>query len=249
MLTEPYRWRLSAGFVAHLWKAATQQHHRVLEPMLRHMLRRDAVVFDVGAHAGQFAKLFAAAAPEGQVYAFEPGSYARSILRCAVWLNRLSNVSIVPLALGAEPGLAVLNLPEKASGSAGFGLAHLGASEARWAKVMQEVVGQTTIDAMVERLGLGRLDFIKADIEGWEVQLLRGASGTLDRLRPRLLIELAAGGLARAGDTIEDASALLAKYRYRGFAMTDELRLAEASIQADGDFWFLPAEDPLIASL
>ena len=47
----------------------------------------------------------------------------------------------------------------------------------------------TTIDCVVETLGLDRLDFIKADIEGWELRLLRGSERTLKRFRPRLLLE------------------------------------------------------------
>lgn len=213
------------------------------------MVPRDGVVFDVGAHAGQFSKLFASIAAEGRVYAFEPGSYARAILRTVIWLKRLPNVSIVPLGLGGVTGVTLLNLPIKASGSRGFGLSHLGAPEARWERVAQELVGQATIDAVAERLGLTRLDFIKADIEGWEVQMLRGARDSLQRFRPRLLLELAGAQLARAGDRISDAFALLGEHGYRGFVMTPEFRLAAAIQPEDGDYWFLPAQDPIIAAL
>jgi FkbM family methyltransferase len=85
-----------------------------------------AVVFDVGAHVGQYTKLFARAASHGRVYAFEPGSYARSILRTVVWLRGLSNVVVLPIALGSEVGLNTLTIPLKQSGSFAFGLSHLG---------------------------------------------------------------------------------------------------------------------------
>src|SRR5580692_6630728 len=172
---EPYRWRLTPSFVAHLWKAVTQQHHRVLLPLLGYCVPRDGVVLDVGAHAGQFAKLFARLAPEGRVYAIEPGGYARSILRAAIWARRLANVTILPVALGAEPGLARLHIPVKASGALGYGLSHFGDPEERWSRVAAELVAQTTIDELAQALALDRLDFIKADIEGSEMRMLRGA--------------------------------------------------------------------------
>ena len=75
----PYRWRLSGSFLAHLYKATTQQHHRALAATIMRLVPPASVVFDVGAHAGQYTKLFANAAAEGRVYAVEPGSYARSI--------------------------------------------------------------------------------------------------------------------------------------------------------------------------
>src|SRR5437899_1856078 len=101
----PYRWRLSGSFLAHLFKATTQQHHRALAPTIARLVPSDSVVFDVGAHAGQYTKLLARTAVAGRVYAFEPGGYARSILRSVVWLHGLANVAVLPIALGAASGL------------------------------------------------------------------------------------------------------------------------------------------------
>jgi FkbM family methyltransferase len=245
MQTEPYRWRLTPSLIAHLWKATTQQHHRALLPLLTRCVPRDGIVFDVGAHAGQFTKLFARLASAGQVYAIEPGSYARSILRAAVWTQRLSNVAILPVAFGAANQLAVLHMPVKASGAAGFGLSHLGAPEARWPRVAVETVAQTTIDELAETLALDRLDFIKADIEGGELRMLEGAQRSLERFRPRLLIELSDAHLARAGGTIADAFAFLQARKYHAFTMQAGGALSPVGEPGDGDFWFFPTEDPL----
>jgi FkbM family methyltransferase len=246
---EPYRWRLTPSFIAHLWKAVTQQHHGVLKPLLARCVPRDGVVFDVGAHAGQFAKLFAGLAPEGRVYAIEPASYARSILRTAIWARRIANVTILPVALGADPALVRLVIPVKASGALGFGLSYLGEPEERWQRVASELVAQTTIDRLVEILALDRLDFIKADIEGNEMRMLEGASQSLERFRPRLLLELARAQLERAGGDIAGTFAFLAARGYRGFTMSGDGSLVPATAAADNDFWFFHAGDPLTTSL
>jgi FkbM family methyltransferase len=246
VLVHPYRWRMSGSFLAHLLKATTQQHHRALAPMICRLVPWDAVVFDVGAHAGQYTKLFARAAARGRVYAFEPGSYARSILHIVVWLRGLSNVAVVPIALGAEARLDMLTIPLKHSGSFGFGLSHLGKPSRRWPAVTQEIVALATIDGMAETLGLDRLDFVKADIEGWELRLLHGAERSLERFRPRLLLELTGAALARAGDRLEDAFGFLAARGYRAFRLGPEASLAPVAVPRDGDFWFIPAEDPAI---
>jgi FkbM family methyltransferase len=243
---QPYRWRLSPSFVAHLWKAVTQQHHRELLPAFARCVPRDGIVLDVGAHAGQFTKLFAGLARQGQVYAIEPGSYARAILRSAIWARRLGNVAVVPVALGAEPRLERLNIPVKASGAMGFGLSHFGAAETRWQRVETEAVAQTTIDALVAALALDRLDFIKADIEGGELRMLHGARHSLERFRPRLLLELTGAHLARAGDTLADAFAFIAARGYRAFALDEHGRFVAVAAPRDGDFWFFPADDPLV---
>jgi len=242
----PYRWHPSGSFLAHLFKAATQQHHRALAPTIARLVPAAAVVFDVGAHAGQYTKLFARAASRGRVYAFEPGSYARSILRTVVWLHGLSNVVVVPIALGSEARVDTLTIPLKLRGSFGFGLSHLGKPSERWQAVTQEIVAVATIDGVAERLGLDRLDFIKADIEGWELQLLRGAERALERFRPRLLLELSGRALARAGDRLDDAFNFLAARGYRGFRFAPEAGLVPLTRVEDGDFWFIPVEDPVI---
>lgn len=244
MRTEPYRWRLTPGYAAHLWKAVTQQHHRELLPLFRRFIPAEGIVVDVGAHAGQFAKLFARCAASGRVYAVEPSAYARSILTAVVRLHRLGNVAIVPMALGADRRESQLSTPIKASGSHGFGLAHLGEPEDRWHRVATETVSETTLDALAAELRLDRLDFIKADIEGSEMRFLAGARETIARFRPRLLVELNDAHLARAGDTMADAFVLLAGLGYRGFVLGGDGRFTPAEPGGAGDFWFLPADDP-----
>ena len=96
------------------------------------------------------------------------------------------------MALGSGSELGTLTLPVKSRGGLGFGLAHLGAPQNRWDAIAQELVALTTLDAVVAVLGLDRLDFIKADIEGWELRLLHGGQDTLRRFRPRLMLEFTA---------------------------------------------------------
>lgn len=208
------------------------------------LVPRASVVFDVGAHAGQYTKLFAIAAVEGRVYAVEPGSYARSILRSVVWLHGLANVAALPMALGSGSELGTLTLPVKSRGGLGFGLAHLGTPGNRWDTVAQEIVALTTLDAVVAALRLDRLDFIKADIEGWELRLLHGGRDSLRRFRPRLMLELAEEHLARAGDRLDDAFAFLDELGYAAFELAPGEELVPVKTRRDGDFWFIPREDP-----
>jgi FkbM family methyltransferase len=241
---EPYHWRLSGSFVAHLFKATTQQHHRDLYPTISRFVSPSAVVFDVGAHAGQHTKLFARAASSGRVYAFEPGSYARAILRMVVSLHRLGNVTVVPMALGAACGVDTLSVPLKARGSFGFGLSHLGNPQQRWSAVAQELVGLTTLDAVAAALDLDRLDFIKADVEGWELALLRGGEQTLGRFRPVLVLELLSQHLARAGNSVDDAFAFLTELGYDAFDLMLDGELVPVTGPRDGEFWFFSNRDP-----
>lgn len=191
-------WRGRVRFAAHLFKARFKQHHTELLPILAPLVPAEAVVIDVGGHAGQFAKLFARMAPKGRVYSFEPGSYARAILAPAV--AHIPNIEVVPLGLGATAGQATLSMPIKKTGSYGFGLSHIGAGPGQF---RSEDVAITTLDGFAAERALTRVDFIKADIEGFELQMLKGATATLARFRPTLLIEATDAHLARPGDSLQ----------------------------------------------
>lgn len=230
-------------FAAHLWKAATKQPHRHLLPVLEPYIPADGVVLDVGAHAGQYTRLFKQLAPRGQVYAFEPAAYARALLRRVVRLRRLQGVEIIAAGLSDAPGALSLTTPIKPKGDVGYGLAHLGA-ETRFAEVWQETVPLTTIDTFAAERKLERLDYIKADIEGWEMRMLAGARETLARLRPAIQIELIADFLARAGDTARDVFDLLLPLGYRALALGHVGHPAPcAQFEGPNDYLFVHAPE------
>jgi len=237
----PLRGRARLTWWAHLFKALARQHHTELIPILRPVLPPDGIVFDVGAHAGQMAKLFALMAPEGHVHAFEPGAYALSILRPMVRLKGRGRISIDPIAFGAKPGTLTLSTPIKKSGSLGFGLSHLGGG-GEGDNVFRHEVAVETVDRYVATQGLKRLDLIKADIEGWEMQLLLGATETLAKLRPVVFLEAVDFYLARAGDS---RTALWTFMRARGYRPHRlEPGLPPFEPEADGDVVWVPAEKP-----
>ena len=234
----PRRW---ATFFAHCLKATCKQHHTELLPALTKVLPRDGVVFDVGAHAGQFAKLFARMAPLGTVYSFEPGRYARSVLMIALGLNRAVNVRLFPFGFSDKAARLELSVPIKKSGSFGFGLSHLGASHDNRA-AETEVVELVTMDSFCAAFPVDRIDLIKADIEGWEMRMLAGGVQTLARFRPALWIELVDGHLGRAGDSLASFWQFLIDQRYVPHAVTDDGSFTVISIPREGDILWLPAE-------
>jgi FkbM family methyltransferase len=235
----PPRGRARLTRLAHLFKAITRQHHLELIPILRPLLSEDAVVFDVGAHAGQMAKLFARMAPRGKVHAFEPGAYALSILRPMVWLKGRGRIAIEPIALGSEPGTLTLNTPVKRSGSLGFGLSHLG-ERADTGEVFSHDVSVETIDRYVAGKAIQRLDLIKADIEGWEMRMLLGAADTLARLRPVVFLEVVDVYLARAGNSRAQLWSFMTALDYRPFRLAPGL--PAFAPEADGDVVWIPRD-------
>jgi len=217
--------------------ACTQQHHQELIPLFQPHVPRGGTVIDVGAHVGQFAKLFSRmVGPTGSVHAFEPSPYTRSILEIALRANRCGNVVVHAEGLSDKPGNLTLHTPIKRSGVRGFGLASMGGVGGQELRgEVAETVEVLTLDSFATSHGL-RVDFIKADIEGWEAHLLRGAQGVLAADHPALFLEVDHHLLSRAG---EDAVALFERlsalgYRARKVGASDTV----TSYDGPGDYLF-----------
>lgn len=228
--------RQRSDWVAHVLKAGFQQHHRELIPFFAPHISEDSVIIDVGAHAGQFARLFSGMAPKGQVWSFEPSEYARSVMTSAAAIRRIDNITLVPMGLSDAPGELVLHTPVKKAGGLGFGAAHLGEDDGSRPTIAQ-TVRLTTLDAFVAERGIARVDFIKADIEGWELHALRGAEQVLARDEPALFLEVSDAHLVRAG---ESAQGLFDWLGARGYAAYSTDRQRVEIYVEPGDFLFLP---------
>ncbi|MGE0046274.1 MAG: FkbM family methyltransferase [Hyphomonadaceae bacterium] len=223
-------------------KAASQDHHRELVPLFRPYVPADAMVLDIGAHGGQFARLFASIAPQGRVLAFEPSSYARSVLAWALKSRGVRNVTVFPVALSDAEGVLTIATPlKRKSRSYGYGLAHV-SREPIAANEAGESVRATTLDIFAREQNLARLDFIKIDIEGWERRFVEGAKETLSRFKPAVFMEIAHETLARANDTPDE---LIGAMRALGYACSfvgEHETLAQVErYQAPGDYLFIAA--------
>jgi FkbM family methyltransferase len=157
-----------------------------------HLIQPADIVFDVGAHIGYTALYFARLAPKGAVHAFEPAPSNLTYLRHNV--RALSNVVVVSAAVGELSGQAEMWV-DSLSGQNSTLLPDLMSIPQTERHV--HVPSQTTqITVPVMRLddyadAVGLLpDFVKMDIEGFELQALTGAARVLRDARPMLMVEI-----------------------------------------------------------
>ena len=231
-------------YLAHLFKALTRHHHLEYLPILNECLKSDSIIIDVGAHAGQFTKLFSALVPEGHVYAFEPGGYASSILMKVIHLHRLKNVTHINKGLGKQYKKEILNIPVKQSGSLGFGLSHIGNNKQDVRTTISETIEIIMLDTFAENENLEKINFIKADIEGWEMQLLLGAKSIIQKWHPILTLEVNRRFMERAEDTPEQLWKFLSDNGYEIFRLFNDennnLQIAPAPKPFDGNIICYP---------
>jgi len=158
-----------------------------LEPWMDKYLRvkNGEVFIDVGAHVGKYALKVAKANPTSLVIAIEPGKLQFNALIDSIRKNNLKNV--IPLNIAAWDNEARLKLRVYSdTGTStvvdefhGFGrLMHIEDVEAR------------PLDDVVGGVSLGRVDWVKVDVEGAELHVLRGFRNGIARFRPRVIIEV-----------------------------------------------------------
>lgn len=160
------------------------------------MIRESDVVFEVGAHHGFTTLLLAQmVGPEGRVVAFEASPHNAEILRKNLAANDVHHVTVEAQAVGANVGRTRISQDYNASvvvkGDA------------------QREVGLTTLDQFAHL----RPAVLKIDVEGYEVEVLRGARAIL-ATRPKLAIELHVHELARYGHTPDDVVACIDRQHY-----------------------------------
>jgi FkbM family methyltransferase len=236
-----YKFSLTGGYIVHLFKSATRQDHSNLATVFSSYLPADGVAIDVGAHGGQVTRLLAGIAHNGLVVAVEPSGYARSILRISLFIRRRQNVVVAAMALGASAGTVLIRTPVKRGGDMGYGLANLVDGGSNF---IAEPVAVATLDSLVESLALPRVDFIKADIEGFENELMKGATNVLNTLRPAIYMEMDDGFLTRAGSSLNELWARMTGHGYVAHKPVAEISnaLTKISEPCAGDIFWLPSE-------
>ena len=158
------------------------------------VIREGDHVFDVGANGGDLSVLFAClAGASGKVYAFEPvwPMYEQLCRKVQFLKSPAASIIPVPNGLAEEDRLATLQVPSNK-----FSRASLAPPDA-WKHIQNVSQIQSfecsllALDTFTYRTGASVPDFIKVDVEGAELLVLRGASAFFaSGHRPAMLIEL-----------------------------------------------------------
>lgn len=185
------------------------------------LLKPGDTVIDIGANIGAHTlQLARCVSPNGRVVAIEPTEYAYGKLTQLLEDNRpLSNIVSSHQAMLTETTDSGLVEQLYSSWSVEGGNEpqhpmHLGTGKAtRGARAV-------ALDDLVHELGLKRIDLIKLDVDGWEMEVLRGARATLGKLKPSIVFEVAPYTLEERGYSAEALVDELASHGYR-FATLD----------------------------
>jgi FkbM family methyltransferase len=174
----------------------TYQLHKYLAALK--LVRKHRHAVDVGAHVGLWARIMAH--DFAHVTMFEPHPVQVECL--AANMADLTNWTHHGVALGEGDGVVMMEQPDGNSGNT-----HVGSK------------GVPVKVRAIDSYGLDDVDFLKIDVEGFEFDVLQGASETIQRCRPVVVIEQKANNAERYGRGRWDASNLLKSWGMKDAAV------------------------------
>ena len=210
-------------------------HDRNKKDYIRSISNAGDVMVDVGANHGEYSTVFSKlVGPTGRVIAFEPVKesveYLRSVLP--------SNVTVEEIALSdreGETGLHVfqdldmtgytsLKLPTQPC----YISKQIDPLNSYVFKTDDRATRLTTLDKYVADHGIDRIDFIKVDIEGGELDFLKGSVNVLTNMRPKIMCELSDARTCDFGYKAIDIVNYLTGFGYRWFTCNEDSSLSRA---------------------
>lgn len=195
---------------------------------VKKLIKPEYTVVDIGANLGYFSRNFARLASKGKVISIEPVPQFFDVLDS--FMKRYPNSMRYNVALGLEEGKITMVLP-KSNGMIRTGLPHIAEnSDEQKLHDTKEV----NIVKGSELLGdLDRIDYIKCDIEGYELNVFKEIKPLLERHKPIVQIEIAPKNL-------EEMCQLFAGLGFLQFGIVNGKIIQENGQQEEeGDFLFI----------
>ncbi len=189
------------------------------------LTRPGDVVFDVGANQGHFTLLFAdLVGPSGEVHAFEPLPPTFAHLRTAVEQHpRADRVLLNNVACTEHPCEITLHVPDDDGGQASLRRQREGSWRSAEGLSMLPVQA-IRLDDYERGRAADQVDFVKCDVEGAELLVLRGMTNKLARHSPLLFLEVNAAWTEPFGYRPADLIAFLELMGYDSFYLvTDQI--------------------------
>jgi FkbM family methyltransferase len=152
----------------------TQESYKT-EAFLKHFHHGD-VFFDIGAHIGYYSAIAARInGSSGKIFAFEPRPMNAGFFKRHMKINNFQNVTLFEVAVGdSDTDVRFDTRHGSATGSVSL--------------EGNLKVKQVSIGRMVDEGKLPSPDFIKIDVEGGEIEVLKGLAGVIFSSRPKMII-------------------------------------------------------------
>ena len=149
-------------------------------------LQPGMTVLDIGAHHGFYSMLAAKRMEnKGLIVAFEPSTRERKRFDLHMRWNGAQGVLLEPYAVSSASGALKFYCVDTA-----YTMMNSLKKPRLEGPVHEDSVEAVSLDEYIENRGIQKIDFIKIDVEGGELEAFRGAQGVLDKIRPIVMCEV-----------------------------------------------------------
>lgn len=217
--------------------------------LLQYLISPGDICLDVGANFGQWTYWMSKqVGPLGKVIAVEPVPITVSVLRRVVNRMRLSNVDIKQVAVGSRNSLAGIRTAE--SENVLDGLFTVKVHDYDETFPSEATVNMVTLKSLMEFIEFDKLNLIKCDIEGAEMQFFQGGTHILEQYKPAIICEIEEKHTKEFGYIPDDLFSLLKSLDYRPFKYTlHELVPVAGIVPDEHNYIFLHECDESISKL
>lgn len=184
----------------HLDVTKNLKYDRLTRIILKKSLKSDDSCIDVGCHKGEILDMMLKFAPKGKHIGFEPIPYLYSDLV----KNYSSKATIYPYALADNEGNTTFNFVKNAPAYSGLKQREYKVEKPDIEVIDVEII---TLDSIIG--DQQTVEFIKIDVEGAELGVLKGATQLLTKNKPTILFECGKGASEFYGTTPEDVFTFL----------------------------------------
>lgn len=197
-LGHPFVYPLDSGIGRQI--ASGEEWDAILATIIPILLPMDEpVICEVGSNIGASLLQIKRVKPLAHILAFEPSDRFRPFLERNLKLAAITGVEIFPLLIGRQQDEVWL-YNNNSSASICLRYDH-GSSGQRKGPRRKQLVTMTTLDEIFQKRS--RVDFIKVDTDGFDLEVLRGAEVTLERDSPTLYFELLLVGSQKPVPTVD----------------------------------------------
>lgn len=213
----------------------------LMQALIAH--QRVDLVLDVGANAGQYALALRDSGYRGQIVSFEPLSDAWT--RCAARAASDPRWTLAPrMALGASDGQVEIHVAKNSASSSLLPMREIH----RLAAPESEYIGVEKVDlrrldrVAADAVGAAARTLLKIDTQGYEMEVLAGASGILDRVHG-VQVEISLTPLYDNSPSMVDVLRMLEARGFTPFAILPEFVDPRTGrmLQVEGVFFRDPA--------
>ena len=224
-------------------KILSGDYDRINTALVKTLVHEGHVCLDVGANIGAYSvALSKRCSPGGAVHAFEPVNHIRHKLNLNLAVNGARNVTVNNFGLAEKD--AELEMHQVKEGVFRAGTSSFVKNPTIHAmgddKFVIEVAQVRTMDGYVASAGLEKIDFIKIDVEGFELNVLLGGAESIRRMRPSIIMEF---DHDRHGESSAEFTKFFAEMRYEVFQVRS---IGKNLIVEPFDFSFQPKERNLL---